>query len=121
MLQMGSGTTDDGANIVSHYVTPTYAPTNLYVNSYFHHLFMTTEQSDATLETVFYVNGSGVENALGDKAMNETTGLQSFKLPFSFSGIQQGKAISFKWTIDSASDWRILYANLDYESDIYAP
>ena len=119
--QLESGTTDDGTSITSYYTSPTLAPAGMNNLSTFHDLFMETEQSDATLQTAYYVNGSGSGYSLGNKVMNTTTGIQNFKLPFPFSQIQQGKTISFKWTVTSASSWRILASDLSFYADPYEP
>lgn len=119
--QMGSGYTQDGTAISSYYVTPTHVPTGLDVHSNFSHLFVTTERSDATLATVYYLDGRATENALASKAMNLQTGNQNFKLSFPLTQRRYGKTISLKWSVTSSSAWRILAGNLDYWSDIYAP
>ena len=119
--QMESGNSFDGTSITSYYKTPSYTPSGLNLYSTFHDLFMTTENSDSSLVTTYQIDGVNTDYSLWTKAMNVTSGIQNFKLPFPFSQIQQGKYIDFKWTITGTSAWRILAADLEFYSDVYAP
>lgn len=112
-----TGYTDNGSPIVSYFVTKTYAPSGLELYSTFHDLWVTTENSDSTLGTIFYTDGNSSGHSLASIVMNIGGGQQNRKLPFPFSQIQQGKYINFKWSVTSSSAWRLLQGDLEYVPD----
>ena len=117
IYQLEYGTDDDGSAIDAYYKTKTFPVSGADTYTTFDELFMTTINSDATLETEYYVNEDGNAISMADYAMDTKTGYQNFKLPFSVSKLKQGKYISFKWSISSINAWRLLNGNLYYTSD----
>jgi hypothetical protein len=110
-----SGYNDNGTAIVSYYKTPTFASSGLDLYSKLNYLYMTTDFSDSTLSTDFYVDDAATDYGMGDYVMNTKLGIQNFKLPFSTGQITQGKYVSFKWTTNGTSFWRILNGNLYFD------
>jgi hypothetical protein len=114
VYQAEQGTTDNGNPITSYYQTATMVPTSPQLWHEFNKLYLTTENSDATLSTTFRLNGIPTDYPMGTYQMNNTTGIQDLKLPFSLSEANQGKNISFKWTVVGSSFWRLLNGSIYY-------
>lgn len=112
-----SGTSDNGASISSFYKTKSYFPGGLPYQNTFKSLFMTTENSGSTLATTYQVDGVNTDYSLASRAMDAVGGFQLFNLPFSTTNLKRGRTISFTWTVSSAVDWRILGAELFFDSE----
>ena len=78
---------------------------------------MTTENSGSTLATTYQVDGVNTDYSLASRAMDAVGGFQLFNLPFSTTNLKRGRTISFTWTVSSAVDWRILGAELFFDSE----
>ena len=112
-----AGTTDNGASIASFFRTKDFAPSGPNINSYFDELYITADNSDASLVTTFFLDGVNTEYSLANFTMTTDSGNQDFKLPFPFTEIHQGKNISLKFSVTGTADWRLLNANLYYTPD----
>ena len=117
IFQAQTGNNDNGNFIYSYYKTKSYLLSGLDFRKTFNHLWMTTSNSDAILSTEFYIDGNPTSLILYDYTMNQTLGNQNFDLPFHSEQLEQGKSISFKFTVNSLYNWRILNANLYYTSE----
>ncbi|RTL20771.1 MAG: hypothetical protein EKK55_17450 [Rhodocyclaceae bacterium] len=117
VFQAESGTSDAGSAIAAYYKTKSWMPSGPDTNATFHDLYMKTMESSASLGTQFFLNGRTSSNSLGSYTMNATDGIQSFKLPFSFGEVQQGRDIGIKWSVSSTSNWQIYNGNLYYRID----
>jgi hypothetical protein len=111
-----SGYTDNGTAITASFRTKTLAPAGLDLFSKYKTLYLTAENSDATLETDFR-SDQWDESSLGTVVMNETPGIQTIKLPFSTAGVQQSRFIDLNWSVSGSSFWRLLNANLYFDPD----
>lgn len=117
IFQAEYGTDDNGTAITAYYRTKTYAASGIDTYTTFLDLFLTTINSAATVQTEYYVDEHSTAISMPSYAMNTKSGYQNFRLPFSVSGLKQGKYISFKWTISSIYTWRLLNANLYFMND----
>ena len=112
--QAETGASDDGASILAYYRHKTVVPSGFQFMSTYRDLFMLTSNSVATLQTEYYVDGINTAYNLPSYQMNAQSGYQNFVLPFSATSVQQSRTIDFKWTVSSASSWRILGGILDF-------
>jgi len=110
-----SGYSDNGAAINSYYTTPTVAPSGIDYFAKYKELRLTTDNSDNTLTPTFQIDETGTNNTFGSVAMNQTSGYQNLKFPFSTDDVQQGKFISLKLSSSGSSFWRLLNANLYFD------
>lgn len=114
-----SGNSDNGSAISAYYRTKMYVlGESEDTRSFFNSLYTTTAQSAGTLSTTFTVNDNGDFYSLGSKAMNATEGIQNIYKPFSFSDVQQGKYVGFKWAVSSTADWNILGGNFYFTPEL---
>lgn len=113
---------DNGSAIAAYYRTPTFSPSGPHLISDFNELLSVSDNSTETLATSFQVNGvTNTDYSLGSYAMNTTDGIQAFKLPFSSSEIQQGRNISFKFSVSGTTFWRLLGVTFDFTPDLVVP
>lgn len=113
-----SGYSDNGAAIPAFFTVKTLAPSNLDYFTKFNELRFTSDNSDATLTPSFQIDEDGTDYVLGSVSMNQSTGIQNLKFPFTTSEVQQGKFISMKWSVSGSTFWRILNTNLYYDKDV---
>lgn len=117
IYQFETGYNDDGADIAAYFQTKNFALNNLNFRKTFSDLFMTTTNSDATLQTQYYLDGVNSPFSFANYTMNSESGLQDFRLPFPSTQANVAKTISLKWTVTGQSKWNILNGNLCYTSD----
>ena len=114
IYQAESGNTDNGVPIVSYFTSKEYALGSINNYKTFHYMYMTTTNNENTLSIQYLIDGYASPYSFPDYQMNQRLGYQDFKLPFSDSIPTQGKTISFKWTVNGSTLWKILNGNLYY-------
>jgi hypothetical protein len=117
IYQAESGYNDNGDSITAYYQTPTLAPAGLNTSAKYIWLYTTTDNSDSTLSTTYQINGDDTDYSFGSSLMNTTDGIQNIRTPFSTDEIQEGRLISFKWSVPGTSFWRIVSGNLYFDRD----
>ena len=108
---------DDDANIVSYYTSPVFSPSGTYLTKKFNYLYVSMENSDETLTATYQVDDVNTDYDLADYVMNTRSGLNTVKMPFKATQVQQGKNIRFKYSVTGNNFWRLLGSVLDYTPD----
>lgn len=115
IFQADTGRSDAGVSISAYFRTRDHPLAGTDTSSAFDYLYMTTDNSDASLSTSFRVNAVPTDYSLASYQMNQEAGLQNFKLPFAVSEVTQGKFINVNWTVAGTEFWRIINGNLYYK------
>ncbi len=115
VFQAEIGNNDNGASIEAYYKTALLAPSGPDVPSFFDYVYLTTENSDSTIQTSYQINQDGTDYSLGSYLMNTSDGIQNIKVPFYNTEVQRGKFIDLKWTVTGSDFWRLINANLYYK------
>jgi len=115
--QAETGNSDNGANINAYFKSKSHIFGSLNNRKTFDYIYMTTNRSDATLQTEYYLDGVNTAHDFASYQMNGESGIQDFKLPVPFNQAQQGKFLSLKWTVNSATDWALLNSAVYYDTD----
>lgn len=110
-----TGYSDNGSTITAYYKSADFILSSPDYNNLFDSLYLTTENSDSTIQTTYQVNGIGTDYSLASYQMNTNSGIQNFKLPFYQTEVQQAKLINLKWTVAGSSFWRFLNGTLYYQ------
>ncbi len=118
IFQAYTGTNDNGSDITSFWQSKTFAPAGPNNRTFFDNFYVTAQNSDATLQTDYFVDGVNTPIALADFVMTTDSGNQDFQLPFSMTELQQGKNISFKFTVAGQNDWRLLHGTLYHTPEV---
>ena len=112
-----TGTSDAGSSISSSYTTKYFFPNGSETRAYLRDLWMTTTNSDATLGTSIYYDGTATPITLGSFAMNGQEGYQVKKLPIPISGIQAVRHAAIRWDVTGTERWKILNGSLYFDPD----
>lgn len=117
IYQMETGNGDNGAPTNSYIKMKAYAygvPEN---TDYFDDLYISAANSNATLQTQYFVDGSPTAYNLSNYTMNKFPGTNIFRLPFPSTQLNQGFTLSVKYTVNSTLNWRLLNTDLYYQSE----
>lgn len=117
IFQAEIGANDNGVDITSFWQSKTFAPSGPNNRSFFSDVYITSENSDATLQADYFIDGINTAFGLADVVMNLDTGIQDFQLPFPMTEIQQGKTISIKFTVTGSDTWRLLHSSLYFDPE----
>lgn len=118
IFQADQSFSDAGTPIIAYYRTRDIPPSGPDVQTMFDYLYVTAEKSDSTLTSSFRLNGIATDYNFGNYQMNQESGLQNFKLPFSSSEATQGKFISLRLQATGTSFWRILNGNIYHQKGV---
>ncbi len=112
-----TGASDGGSSIASSYTTKYFFPNGPETRAYLRDLWMTTTNSDATLATSLYHDGSATPITLGSFVMNGQEGYQVKKLPIPAGDLQLVRHVAIKWNVTGTERWKILNGSLYFDPD----
>lgn len=117
IYQAESGYSDNGSAIPSYFYTQGYYPSGPNYKSILDSVYLITDENQETLETSYFIDGTATEHAMPDLIMNTFSGYQDVKLPFSDTSLEQGNIIQFKFAVNGTTNWRLLNASLNFDSE----
>lgn len=114
IFETENGYTDSGKVIPSFYRTKDINFGTYNRRKIFDELYLTTSRSSNTISVDYFVDGSTETRTLGTYNMNEQYARQNFRLPFPSDGMEQGKSLSLKYTVNGTARWDLINADLFY-------
>lgn len=118
IFETENGYLDNGQPIASYYKTKDMTFGTYNQRKIFDQLYLTATRSSNTLSTDYFIDGSTTSSSLASYTMNTQSARQNFRIPFpADNSLEQGKSISFKFSVTGSARWDLLNADLFYTID----